>query len=98
MVYHQTSLKNGHAPRDAEELKPAIQRLKIPEDILVSPNDGQPYTICWGVTVLRPDGRNAPPVVAYESIGVEGKKYVLNGMLAVTQMSDAELEQALRAK
>jgi hypothetical protein len=98
MVYHQASLKNGHAPRDAEELKPAMQRLKYPEQILVSPNDGQPYTICWGVTALQPGAGSTPPVLAYESVGVEGKKYVMNGMLVVTQMSDQELQQALQIK
>lgn len=98
LVYHQASLKNGHAPRDAEELKPAMQRFKYSEGILVSPNDGQPYTICWGVNVLQPGAGGTPPVLAYESVGVDGKKYVMNGMLTVKQMSDEELQQALRAK
>lgn len=42
-------------------------------------------------------GRHAFPILAYTAIGVDGKKYVLPNMLGVRQVTEAELNQALRA-
>jgi hypothetical protein len=96
-VYQQASSKNGHAPLSAEELKPALRRFGYSESVLVSPNDKQPYTIRWGVNVFQPGPTGALPVLAHESAGVDGKKYVLNCMLTVKQMTEPELEEALKA-
>jgi len=98
LIYHQVSSRNGHAPASTEELKPMLRRFGYPEGILVSPNDGQPYTFCWGVQVFQPRAAGAYPVLAYESTGVGGRKYVVDAMLVVKQMSDDELQQALRVK
>jgi hypothetical protein len=98
VAYQQASAKVGHPPHDVEELKPTLKRYGDPETLLVSPGDGKPFTIRWGTPALRPGPGGTRPVLAYESDGVEGKKYVLDNMLAVKQMTDAELGQALQAK
>src|SRR5262245_36286635 len=54
MAYDQAFKKGGRPPRSTEELKPALQKFGDPEAILVSPNDGQPFTICWGVPIFQP--------------------------------------------
>ena len=98
MAYDQTSKKDGRLPRNTEDLKPALQRFGDPEAILVSPNDGQPFVIHWGISIFRPGPtRGVFPILAHEAIGVDGKKYVLDNMLGVRQMTEAELDQALRA-
>jgi hypothetical protein len=97
MAYDRASKKGGRLPRSTEELKPALQRFGDPEAILVSPNDGQPFTIRWDVPVFRPGPKGVFPILAYEAVGVDGKKYVLDNMLGVRQMTEAELDQALQA-
>src|SRR5262249_2697464 len=97
MAYDQASKKGGRLPRSTEELKPALQRFGDPEVILVSPNDRQPFIIRWGVSIFRPGPKGVFPILAYEAAGVDGKKYVLNNMLGVQQMTEAELDQALQA-
>jgi hypothetical protein len=96
-VYQQASSRNGHAPQSADELRPALRRFGYSEAMLVSPNDKQPYTIRWGVNVFQPGPKGALPVLAYESTGVDGKKYVINCMLTVKQMTEPELAEALQA-
>ena len=97
LAYDQTAKKAGRPPRSAEDLKPALQRFGDPEALLVSPNDGQPFVIRWGVQVFRPGPKGVFPILAHEAAGVGGKKYVLDNMLGVRQMTVAELDQALQA-
>jgi hypothetical protein len=96
VAYNSIFVKNGRAPQSVEELKAALKRFGDPETIIVSPNDGQPFTICWGVPCTQLGSKGVPLILAYEAVGVEGKKYVLNNMLAVQQMTEADLGQALQ--
>jgi hypothetical protein len=89
-------LSANKPPRSAEDLKPTLKQFGNPDELLVSPNDGQPYTIRWEVRCFRPGPDGANPVLAHESIGAEGKKYVLDNMLHVQHMTEAELQRALR--
>jgi hypothetical protein len=61
----------------------------------VSPNDGQPYEILWGVDISKADAEGAAPaVVAYERQGVGGKRYVLLVGIAVRALTAAEFARA----
>jgi hypothetical protein len=89
---------NRRPPRDAEELKPFLQQIsekEDPEEILRSPNDGQPYEIMWGVNPLQQEEFDA--LLAYEKNGVDGKRYVITVARIVKEMSDAEFKEARRA-
>jgi hypothetical protein len=98
VAYEQTSKKTGRVPRGAEDLQPALQRLGDPRTLLVSPNDGQPFIIHWGVPIFRPGPQKGVfPILAHEAVGVGGKKYVLDNMLSIRQMTEAELDHALQA-
>jgi hypothetical protein len=78
MGYSDAHSQLGHGPKDAEELKPFLKAFGDPEDLLVSPNDKQPYVIVWNV---NPIGGPTPyqqmfPILAYEKEGVGGKRAI----------------------
>jgi hypothetical protein len=84
-----TALKRG--PASAEELKPFLKKYGDPDQLLVSPNDGQPYHIVWGLIPSRPaKSFQTQPFLAYEKTGKDGKRYALDCMLRVHHLSDQE--------
>jgi hypothetical protein len=96
-AYDKATKKTGRLPQSAEELKPFLQPFGDPDVILVSPNDGQPFVIHWDVVVFRPGPNGSRSILAHEAVGVDGKKYVIDNMKVVQQMTEAELNQALNA-
>src|SRR5262245_17207378 len=59
----------GRAPKSADELKPHLKQFGNPDELLVSPNDGQTYGVAWGAD----PGQGGPtpyqgmfPILAYE--------------------------------
>ena len=85
----------GRGPSDFGEIKEHIEG-DVPEDLLVSPNDGKPFVILWGVDVtqLRFTRQNIFYVLAYERTGVNGTRYVLRYPIGLVLMTDEELEKA----
>src|SRR5439155_17106006 len=75
-AYDLAVLKKRGGAQSAEDLKPFLKQLAKEEDpdaLLVSPNDGQPYVIAWGVRLdHETDGA---PLLAHEKTGVAGKRY-----------------------
>jgi hypothetical protein len=89
----------GHPPKDAEDIKPILKLLspkENPDDVLRSPNDGEPYEILWGVNLERQTEFGA--IFAHEKKGVDGKRYVITVSRLVSQMTDAELQGATFAR
>jgi hypothetical protein len=85
----------GRGPNDFGEIKDYIEG-DIPEDLLVSPNDSQPFVILWGVDVtqLRYTRQTTFYVLAYEKTGVNGSRYVLRYPIGLVLMTDEELQKA----
>jgi hypothetical protein len=82
-------LKRGAA--SVEEIRPYLKKYGDPDQLLVSPNDGQPYHIVWGVVPGRPTaGAPAQRLLAYEESGKGGKRYALDCMMKVYHLTDAE--------
>ena len=78
MAYSDAHTKLGHGPKDAEELKPFLKVFGDPEDLLISPNDKQPYVIVWNV---NPTGgpteyQGMFPILAYEKEGADSRRAV----------------------
>jgi hypothetical protein len=78
LAYKDAHGRLGHGPKDAEELKPFLKEFGDPEQLLTSPNDGQPYVVVWGV---NPSGGPTPyrqmfPILAYERKGAGGKRAI----------------------
>jgi hypothetical protein len=85
----------GRGPNDFGEIKQDIEG-DIPEDFLVSPNDGKPFVILWGVdlTQLRFTRENPFTVLAYEKTAANGTRYVLRFPISLVLMTDDELQKA----
>ena len=97
-AYTEAFQKLQRPPNSMSELKPFLQKLGAPDTVLVSPHDGQPYEIHWGVDPLESVSGSDPtvpqsPFIAYDRTGVDGIRYVATGM-GVFRMSDQEFEQA----
>jgi hypothetical protein len=79
LAYREAHSRLHHGPKDADELKPFLKEFGDPEELLVSPNDGEPYVVVWGVDPTR--GGPTPyqgmwPILAYERKGTGGKRAI----------------------
>lgn len=73
--------KLGRPPKNLDELKPFLEGMGNPSEILVSPNDSLPYAIVWDV---KP-GRSP---LAYEQKGKDGQRIVVDSRLMPWRVSD----------
>jgi hypothetical protein len=98
LAYDRATVALHRPPANAAELKPFLKPLGNPDDILRSTRDGQPYVVRWGINFrkLRISSM-PPPVIAYETQGANGRRYVLT-VMGVAAMSDAELAKSTAAK
>jgi hypothetical protein len=77
LAYSEAFSRLGRGPKDAEELKPFLKEFGNPDELLISPNDGQPYVIVWGANPTRggpTEYQQMFPILAYESAGTGGKR------------------------
>ncbi len=78
LAYMDAHAELGHGPKNADDLKPFLKRFGNPAELLVSPNDGEPFVVIWGV---NPTGgpteyKGMFPILAYERKGSGGKRAV----------------------
>jgi hypothetical protein len=91
VAYRDALARLHHPPTSLAELQPFLKSQGNPDEILRSPGDGELYKIVWSVPVMRPSPEmKNHPVLAYEAKGTNGKRYVLDPMLNVRQMTDEE--------
>jgi hypothetical protein len=79
MAYLDAHSELNRPPKNAEDLRPFLKRFGDPEQLLVSPNDGQPFVIVWGADPNRggpTEYMNMFPILAYEKQGAGGKRAV----------------------
>jgi hypothetical protein len=79
LAYNEAHSKLGHAPKNAEEIKPFLKEFGDADELLVSPNDRQPYVVVWGADPSRggpTDYRGMWQIIAYEQKGAGGKRAV----------------------
>ena len=94
LAYRDASNHLKRGPANVHELKPYLKKYGDPEQILVSPNDGQPYEIVWGIIPLRQSqDAFSKRFLAYEKTGKDGKRYALDFMMKVHHLSDTEFTQ-----
>ncbi|HLW68277.1 MAG TPA: hypothetical protein VKS79_23370 [Gemmataceae bacterium] len=96
-AYIKTTQTLGRPPKNAAELRPALQEAGDPDQLLRSPGDGEEFVIVWGVDPRGPqaapkDGKLA--VLIYEKKGTGGKHYVLQMPTMITTLTDDELKNA----
>ena len=72
--------ETGKAAESFDDLRPFLTaRGRNPDDMRVSPNDGQPYMVMWGADPTRGGGGNPKGltrVVAHEQTGTGGVRAV----------------------
>ena len=102
-AYGKATASLEHPPRTKEELAPYFIREPDPEDpdrpvkeinvaeVFRSPTDGQDYVINWGSDLRDNEGNPKTwPVFAYEKVGQDGKRLVLQGRYVKT-VTDEQL-------
>jgi len=81
MAYQDAFSQSERPPKNADDIKPFLKRFGDPEDLLVSPNDNQPYVIVWGVDPTRggpTEYQGMFPIIAYERQGAGGKLAIVD--------------------
>lgn len=96
----------GKAPADEAEFRKFVEAqgttdlanlgVSDPAKLWVSSRDGQPYVILYG-PVSGPPGPAGMPVVAYESKGSGGKRYVASSLGAVDEVTEARFRELVPA-
>jgi len=97
-AYEVVIAASNRPPRELEQIKKVLTDLHTdglvtddPEDVLISPRDGQPYVIIMGAAA---GDENPKDILAYESKGAGGVRYVLLMSHDVRQMTVDEFNQA----
>jgi len=96
-AYREAFEQDNKAPESFDELRPFLASFGNPDDMRVSPNDGQPYVVIWGAD---PNKGGAGPVqgmwsiIAHEQTGKGGRRSIadVRGLAAtVTEEEFARL-------
>jgi hypothetical protein len=91
MAYRDAYKALKRAPKGVEDLKPYLKKYGDPDKVLISPSDGQPYHIVWGVVPSRPTkGAQTQIFLAYEESGKNGRRYAVDIKLKVYHLSNEE--------
>ena len=93
-AYKEAFERTNKAPENFEDLRPYLKSLgRTPEDIQVSPNDGQPYVVLWGCDPTRGGSSGAQAltlIVCHEKTGKDGKRAVSDTRGRVATVTDEE--------
>jgi serine/threonine protein kinase len=81
LAYRKASEKLGHPPRKPEELAPFVES----DDDRLSPRDGKPFAIAWGVDCNPP---NRPLLAWEETADEEGRRWVFQGEARLVDRCD----------
>lgn len=87
-AYQEATRTLRRPPRHLQEIKSHLAELGNPDELLVSPRDGQPYVILWNID-LETASTDPPTIYAFEKVGVDGKRYVLSN-LDIAPLADEE--------
>jgi hypothetical protein len=81
LAYRDAQPGLKHAPKNAEELKPFLKEYGDPDQMLVSPNDREPYVIVWGADTSRggpTEYQGMWAIIAYERKGTGGRRAIVD--------------------
>ena len=80
-------------PTGINDLKPYLAKFGDPDKALISPSDGEPYEITWGIAPGRPPrNMKVNPFLICEKSGEDGKRYVLDFTFRVRCLTEKEIE------
>jgi hypothetical protein len=92
-AYRDSYTARKKPPASTKDLKPYLTKYGDADKALISPRDGQPYEITWGVVPNRPPrSMKVSPFLVSEEKGKDGKRYVLDFLFHVRYLTDKEFE------
>ncbi len=77
----------------SQELMLKSHQITDVDGLFISERDHQPYVILFGSQDGAPLGPGGSPVVAYEKVGVAGKRFVASSLGAVEEVDEQRLRQ-----
>jgi hypothetical protein len=92
-AYIATFEDKNKAPESFDELRPILSSFGNPDDMRVSPNDGQPYVVMWGCDPTKGGGgpvKGMWSIVAHEQVGAGGKRAVADMRGLATTVTEEE--------
>ncbi len=93
-----TGVHQGRGPKNEADFKAFIQQRagsmssEQIDALFISPRDQKPYVIAYNVR-LGAMPQTAPPVVAHEEIGVEGRRFAADVLGGVEEIDEAGLQK-----
>ncbi len=91
---------NSQPPADEAQFKASLSQspdilkatgIATIDQLFVSPRDGQPLVVLFGEKIV-PNENSGFPWIAYESQGVDGKKYIIGARGNVEEMAQEQIE------
>lgn len=96
-AYGKTQDHLKRPPRNLEELRPHLGGSA--DELLRSPEDGEPYVILWDVDVRTPSLTGSTlPLFIYERKGTNGRRFAADVMLGLPHLTEAEFRAASFAR
>jgi hypothetical protein len=82
-------------PPTLDEFKTALKGYGDPDQLLISPRDGQPFVLVIGVNVFNEPTPANPLIIAYEKAGKDGKRMAVfaNGTVPPDGFTDEEMSK-----
>jgi len=92
-AYNKAFRELRRPPKSLEEFQPFLKGYGNPDELLVSPRDGQPFVIVYGADpTIEPTPSN-PQIIAYEKDGKDGTRFSIEPRGAIIQYSNADLSR-----
>jgi len=92
-AYREAFERTNKPPQSFDELRPYLGSFGNPDDMRVSPNDGQPYVVLWGADPTRGGAgpvRGMWSILAHEQAGKDGRKAVADVRGLAATVTDDE--------
>jgi hypothetical protein len=89
-AYNRAYQANRKPPSSANDLKPFLKQDAGGADLLVSPNDGKPVVIVPGVAMDATPAEDEQSIVAYDRVGLNGKRMMVDVRGMVHTVTEAE--------
>jgi hypothetical protein len=92
-AYNKACKELRRSPKNLEEFKPFLKGYGDPEQLLISPRDGQPFVIVYGSTPFIEPTPTNPQIIAYEKVGKDGVRMSIEPRGAIEKYTFEQLSR-----
>jgi hypothetical protein len=89
--YRKASNELKRPPKSLDEFKSYLKQYGDPEQLLISPRDGQPFVLVLGTDIWEEPSPTNPLIIAYEKEGKDGRRFAVMPMGAVIPYTADEM-------